>query len=93
MRIANVEILSDRSNAVVMRHPDRRFPGVLIQGDSLHALCTQADAACAGARAALDVEAYEDLNELRNHLWGYLGHYKAVLAEHDIPVPFSEGAL
>jgi len=35
MRTENVEILSDRTNTAVMRHPGRRFPGVLVQGDSL----------------------------------------------------------
>jgi hypothetical protein len=32
MRTENVEILSDKSNAAVLRHPDRVFPGVLVQG-------------------------------------------------------------
>ncbi len=41
MRIENVEIYSDQSNMPVVRHPGRKFPGLLVQGDTLHALCTQ----------------------------------------------------
>ncbi|MCC8686296.1 hypothetical protein ABFU27_20530 [Xanthomonas campestris pv. raphani] len=92
MHIASVEIYSDQTNAAIMRHPDRHFPGVLIQGDSLHALCLQADETCAAAKGGLDPEAYGELNELRNALWGYLNHYKVVLGEHKIGLPFSDGA-
>ncbi|TWT17112.1 hypothetical protein FQY83_17385 [Luteimonas marina] len=92
MRIATVEILSDQSNAAVMRHPERRFPGILVQGDSLHALCLQADLVCAAAKSSLTPEAYGEANDLRNKLWGYLSHYKVVLGEHQLPLPFSEQA-
>ena len=34
-REATVEIFAEESNFVVLRHPSRRYPGVLIQGDSL----------------------------------------------------------
>ena len=46
MRIEEVEIFSDKTNSAVMRHPDRAFPGVLLQGDSLYILCKQADLVC-----------------------------------------------
>ena len=91
MHIEPVEIYSDRTNAAVIKHPQRRFPGVLIQGDSLNALCAQADTACAVARSKLSPDEYDELNELRNVLWSYLVHYKVVLGEHDMPLPFSDG--
>jgi hypothetical protein len=53
MRVEPVEILSDRTNAAVMRHPGRRFPDVLVQGDTLYTLCQAADAACREAGRAL----------------------------------------
>ena len=92
MHIERVEIYSDQSNAAVLKHPQRRFPGVLIQGDSLHALCAQADAACSSARGKLSPDEYDELNELRNTLRGYLNHYKVVLGEHKMPLPFVESA-
>lgn len=61
MHTETVEIYSDKTNAVVLRHSGRKFPGVLVQGDSLHALCCQADEACAGASSLLGTEAYDDL--------------------------------
>lgn len=91
MRSENVEILSDKTNAVVLRHPSRFFPGVLVQGDSLYALCQQADKAC--REIGRSSPGYDEVNDLRNGLWAYLNHYKITLAEHGIPLPFSEQQL
>ena len=93
MRTATVEILSDATNAAVMRHPDRKFPGVLIQGDTLYALCQRADLVCSQSRAKVEDETFKELNQVRNALWSLLTHYKSVLGEHDIPVPFNEQAI
>ena len=38
VRTELVEIYSDKTNAAVLRHPGRHFPGVLVQGDDLYAL-------------------------------------------------------
>jgi hypothetical protein len=91
MRTATVEIFSDATNAAVLRHPERRFPGVLVQGDTLHSLCVAADASCEAVRPQLQGEGYDELNELRNRLWSLLNHYKSVLHDHQLPLPFSEG--
>ena len=88
MRTDQVEIYSDRTNSAVMRHPDRQYPGVLIQGDTLSNLCRIADQACSEVKSGGD--ALESMNELRNMLWDQLNHYKQVLGEHQIPLPFSD---
>jgi hypothetical protein len=88
MRTENVEILSDKSNAAVLRHPDRVFPGVLAQGDSLYILCQRADSAC--KEVGRGAPGYDELNDLRNTSWSYLNHYKVTLIEHGVALPFSE---
>ena len=88
MRTDDVEIYSDASNYAVLRHPGRRFPGCLIQGDSLSILCQVADS----VRRLLDEgdidEACDELDELRSMLWDRLKHYEDVLRQHDIELPF-----
>lgn len=88
MRIEPVEIYSDRTNAVVLRHPGRNFPGLLLQGDTLYSMCQMADCACKAAHGLMPEDEYEELNELRNQLLEFLGHYKHVLVEHGKELPF-----
>jgi hypothetical protein len=88
MREELVEIYSDATNAAVIKHPDRKFPGVLLQGDTLHLLCQRTDTAL--EKLDRSSEAYKDLNEIRNTLWSLKTHYKSTLVEHDLPMPFSE---
>jgi len=88
MHVESVEIFDDTSNRAVMRHPGRHFPGVLVQGDSLYLLCCSADDVC--SRIGRHSPGFEEANELRNTLWSYLNHYKSVLDNHELPLPFSE---
>ena len=90
MGIEQVEIYSDTTNCAVMRHPGRRFPGALVQGDSLYILCASADRACAAIWAEDPGRAFDEMNRLRNSLWERLIHYKQILDEHEIPLPFVE---
>jgi hypothetical protein len=90
MRTATVEIFSDTTNAAVLRHPDRRFPGVLVQGDILYSMCVAADASCRAVKPQLGNVAYEEINDLRNRLWSLLNHYKSALHDHQLPLPFAE---
>jgi len=88
MRVEPIEIYSDASNYAVLRQPGRRFPGTLVQGDSLHVLCRMADTAC--LLISHSAPGYAEMNDLRNALWERLNHYKTVLNEHGIPLPFDD---
>ena len=88
MKIEPVEIYSDASNAAVMRHPGRHFPGVLVQGDTLHSIVR--DIQEIQQVASLPAEASEGLKHLHERLDGLLQHYKAVLSAHSIKLPFHE---
>lgn len=41
MRVADCEIYDDETNLAVMRHPDRQYPGLLIQGDTLSGIVAE----------------------------------------------------
>ena len=90
MKEEKVEIYSDATNQAVMRHPDRNYPGMLIQGDTLYSICRDLDEICKLIRNGDSSEAFEETNEVRNSMWGRLNHYKATLLEHGIELPFSE---
>ena len=86
MHVESVEIYSDATNAAIMRHPGRRLPGVLIQGDTLYSLCREADEMC--SLIGRGKAGFDEANDLRNRLWTHLNHYKAILDEHKLPLPF-----
>lgn len=89
MHIEQVEIYSDASNAAIMRHPGRNFPGCLIQGDTLYRLIqsleeVSCEASCLSEDAGYELaDVVEQLNDL-------LSHYKTVLHEHEMELPFRE---
>jgi Family of unknown function (DUF6959) len=87
---AEVEIYSDTTNRAVLRHPGRKFPGVLIQGDTLSTMVLLADDVAWKAKPQLDAETFRQLNNLLEMLDSFLTHYKVVLGEHEIPLPFSD---
>lgn len=75
MHVESVEIFSDQSNMPVIGHLGRQFPGVLVQGDTLH-------------KDRPDVR--DELQDLHNKLLSMLAHYKTVFNEHPFALPFVE---
>ena len=89
MKIESVEIYSDASNMAVVKHPGRAFPGMLVQGDTLHTMVASlryviGNADCLGEEPA------GRLGEVAERLEEMLTHYRAVLVAHQIPLPFSD---
>ena len=89
MHTAEVEIFSDASNAAILRHPGRHYPGCLIQGDSLYQLI-QSLKEVDIERQALSEDAAAALADVIEVLTGKLDHYKVTLSAHGIDLPFNE---
>jgi predicted RNase H-like HicB family nuclease len=87
MRKESVEIYSDASNAAVLRHPGRSYPGVLLQGDTLQTLVQSLQVVLAES-PSLSEEASDELSDVVERLEEFLAHYKSVLREHSIDLPF-----
>lgn len=73
--------------ALVLRMPGRQFPGVLIQGDSLSVLFSQARELASGLTGAKSAAA-EDASLLAAALGELLDDYAVTLEQHDIPLPY-----
>ena len=76
-----VEIYSEAVNAAVVRTPGRRFPGVIVQGDTLANLSGLAEAVAAEC-------ASEEAKELAGLLDGFREHYERVMSEHGLDLPY-----
>lgn len=90
MKLSEVEIYSDATNMAVMRHPSRNFPGVLIQGDSLHRLLSEL-AVVLAEKGTLSEEAAAELEGIHEELSEKLSHYTKVLQAHGLELPFHVG--
>jgi hypothetical protein len=84
-----LEVYARDSNYAVIKPPGRRYPGCVIQGDSLAILCRMAkNIAKFAANSSIDDEDFLDnVQELNNSLVGRLLHYQDVLSKHGIDFP------
>ncbi|MGX1549482.1 DUF6959 family protein, partial [Streptomyces adustus] len=88
MERIEAELLTDGGNDAVVRLPGRRFPGVLVQGDSLHILRSDvAELARACERGDLD-EARDSAALLLANLDALLARYETALSDHELPRPY-----
>jgi hypothetical protein len=92
MKLEQLEVYSTATNAAVVRVPERRFPGIVVQGDSLHGLTSLAVDVLRRAKASTDGELVEIAQDLFQRLSSLEKHYEEVLLLHDIPLPYGRRA-
>jgi hypothetical protein len=88
MNIAEIEVFSETTNRPVLKAPGRKFPGVLIQGDSLKSLVGM----------ILDIEEARNVNDdeeldaaiaaLKEKVSSYLTEYEEVMRNHGLQLPY-----
>lgn len=85
MKKTEMEVLSTTTNAPVLRFPGRKFPGILIQGDSLWNLYRYAQSL---AGTLSENGGREEAAEMAEILRAYLLQYEAALAAHGVERPY-----
>lgn len=88
---AEVEILDRATNETVLRLPWRRYPGVLLQGDTLNGRRAELREAIESLRAADTDNALDALSGLEEWLGSLLSHYEGTLASAGIDLPYAKG--
>ncbi|MCJ0875449.1 hypothetical protein [Streptomyces sp. AP-93] len=92
MELIEAELFTDAGNDAVVRLPPRRFPGVLIQGDSLSSIRSDvAEIVAACAQGDVD-EALEAATFLLADFDGLLNRYESALEAHGIQRPYGPRA-
>jgi uncharacterized protein DUF6959 len=89
MQKKELEVFSEASNVAIVRMPGRRFPGSVIQGDSLSHLRWLAEDLRNRLRDHPDEDLRDTAQELFELLEGRLRHYMAVLDAEGLPLPFT----
>ena len=84
-----LDVFSAMTNAAIVRAPGRRFPGVVVQGDTLSSLHGLALSIAERIEKREDEDLAFDAMDLADRLGGLLAHYVTVLDAHDHPFPFT----
>jgi len=94
MELVELEVYSQDTNYAIIRPPRRRFPGAVVQGDSLYILCDEAQYISRRLKelATTDKELLYAAQDHQEKLLGRLLHYQAVLAAHGINLPYASPA-
>ena len=84
------EILSGATNAAVVQLSGRRFPGIVVQGDTLHEWSGLADSLMIriSATANVDPEVALEMVELADLIRGHLDAYEGVLRARGLELPY-----
>lgn len=88
MARVEVEMMTGQHNYAVLRLPGRRFPGVLMQGDSLSVLAAEVQESLDLLRSGDTAAAEEALAYVASHLSGLVDGYVRVLDATGSPLPF-----
>lgn len=88
-KTVEVEVFCEETNAWIVRTPGRKFPAVVIQGDSFSVLFSSAQEVVEQARRIGSPALIEEAEELRNQLWAHLYRYEQVLEQHGLPLPYN----
>lgn len=88
MERVEAELFTDGGNDAVVRLPGRNFPGVLVQGDSLHILRSDVAEVMEACEQGDLAEAQKAARLLLANLDVLLTRYSAALEAHEIPRPY-----
>lgn len=81
--MTTVKLLTEATNYAVVQLPERKFPGVVVQGDSLNNLISLLEAALADESERLDL-----IEETLDILMGARSRYEATCSAAGIALPY-----
>jgi hypothetical protein len=88
MQKITVDLYTEPTNNAVLQIPGRRYPGVLVQGDTLRSIFLAADSMCKLATKQSDKDLLDEALGLRETLTEIVDHYERTLNENQISLPY-----
>ena len=84
-----VDLLSRPINFAVVQLAERQFPGVVVQGDTLHGLVRQFDEMVRLLEAGQLDDLAAEIEDVKDQLSEGLTHFEQVCAERHISLPYA----
>ena len=91
MNNTHAVILSSATNNAVVQMPGRKYPGVVIQGDTLMSIIHEIEKVRDTLLQGKSNEAISDIKYLLEDLTGRIDFYEKVLEENNIQIPYKRG--
>src|SRR5947208_15653500 len=88
-RATDLEMWGGQVNSAVVRVPGRKYPGVVVQGDSLSILFDLAMFVVEHLPDTGDPEVGDAANDLAQQLWNHVRNYEAVLGARGVKLPYN----
>ena len=88
MKRVEIEMLSETVNCPVVLIPGRKYPGVVVQGDSLKILLDLADDIEKSSAIGDAEELRENIVALKNKVGAYVQEYEATMKSHGKGLPY-----
>lgn len=85
---SSAKILEVGANGAVVQLPERKFPGIVIQGDSLSILVSNVSELRENIAKKDEAEIAASLDMLERHLKERLEFYESVLVRQGVPLPY-----
>jgi len=89
MKTIQIDVLSETVNCPVVQMPGRKYPGLVLQGDSLRNLLDSTEEICELCASAGGAELSEAASSLREKLAGFVAAYEQAMkdAGRELPYP------
>jgi hypothetical protein len=84
----DVRLLARRGNIAVMQLPDRRYPGVMMQGDTFFILKRDVERLLQLLTESHSKERREEIEEMHETLDRIMGFYEEVCERNGIQLPY-----
>jgi hypothetical protein len=88
MNVEPLEVYSTERNLAIVKPRGRRFPGIVVQGDTLHALFVAAGKVEEMARRSGDAELAAWAGKVSAEIGKLHAHYERVMVEHGVRLPY-----
>ena len=85
---STAKIISISGNVAVIQMPERKFPALVVQGDTLHSIFHDLETVKANLKSEENISAFEDIDDLVARFADFISFYENSLLKEGIALPY-----
>lgn len=83
-----IKILDESLNRAIAKHPERNYPSLLLQGDTLKCIFDEVEDALSALSEGDHSEAHDIIATLKNRFAELILYYENTLREYNYEIPY-----